>query len=85
MDGIDLAYSVRNTFPAVRVILISGYDDTESMKKAAASFEFIQKPFVPEAILMAVKKVVGFVDGTPSKTIAEEGIQGSVSQAREPS
>ena len=59
MDGIDLAYAVRNSFPSVPVILISGYADVEAVKKAAKTFEFIQKPFVPEAILVAVKKVVG--------------------------
>src|SRR5208283_3389582 len=58
MDGIDLAYSVRNSFPALPVILISGYGDVEAVKQAATKFEFIQKPFVPETILMAVKKVV---------------------------
>jgi DNA-binding NtrC family response regulator len=66
MDGIDLAYSVRNPFPAVPVLLISGYGDVESVKHAAANFEFIQKPFVPETILMAVKKMVGAVDARAS-------------------
>jgi DNA-binding NtrC family response regulator len=75
MDGIDLAYSVRNTFPAVPVILISGYADVEAAKQAAASFQFIQKPFVPEAILMAVKKVVGSVDANASQApIAKEKV-----------
>jgi DNA-binding NtrC family response regulator len=66
MDGIDLAYSVRQSFPGVPVILISGYADVDAVKQAASSFEFIQKPFVPEAILVAVKKLVGFVDSTSS-------------------
>jgi DNA-binding NtrC family response regulator len=72
MNGIDLAYSVRNQFPAVPVVLISGYGDVESMKRAAANFEFIQKPFVPETILMAVRKMVGSVDGKPSHTPIED-------------
>jgi two-component system NtrC family sensor kinase len=75
MDGIDLAHSVRQSFPAVPVILISGYADAEAVKQAAAMFEFIQKPFVPEAILVAVKKVVGAVDAKASHTlIADEGV-----------
>jgi len=75
MDGIDLAYSVRNSFPAVPVLLISGYGDVESVKHAAANFEFIQKPFVPETILMAVKKMVGAVDARASESpIADEGV-----------
>ena len=75
MDGIDLAYSVRNSFPAVPFLLISGYGDVESVKHAAANFEFIQKPFVPETILMAVKKMVGAVDARASESpIADEGV-----------
>ena len=75
MDGIDLAYSVRNSFPAVPVLLISGYGDVESVKHAAANFEFIQKPFVPETILVAVKKVVGSVAANASQgPIADEGV-----------
>jgi YesN/AraC family two-component response regulator len=73
MDGIDLAYFVRNSFPAVAVVLITGYADVESVKRAAANFEVIQKPFVPETILMAVKKVVGWVDGKPSQTPMANG------------
>jgi hypothetical protein len=47
----------------------------ESVKHAAANFEFIQKPFVPETILMAVKKMVGAVDARASESpIADEGV-----------
>jgi FixJ family two-component response regulator len=47
----------------------------ESVKHAAATFEFIQKPFVPETILMAVKKMVGAVDARASESpIADEGV-----------
>jgi DNA-binding NtrC family response regulator len=75
IDGIDLAYSVRQSFPAVPVLLISGYGDVESVKHPAANFEFIQKPFVPETILMAVKKMVGAVDARASESpIADEGV-----------
>jgi len=72
MDGIDLAYSVRNQFPSVPVILISGYGDLESVRQAAADFEFIQKPFVPKTILMAVKKMIGSVGAKASHTPIED-------------
>jgi YesN/AraC family two-component response regulator len=75
MDGIDLAYSVRNSFPAVPVVLISGYGDVEYVKHAAAKFEFIQEPFVPETILVAVKKVVGSVGAKASQSpVADEAV-----------
>jgi hypothetical protein len=45
------------------------------VKQAAANFEFIQKPFVPETILMAVNKVVGSVDAKASDgPNADEGV-----------
>jgi DNA-binding NtrC family response regulator len=54
MDGVDLAHSVRNTFPAIPVILFSGYKNAGD----AEGFEFIPKPFVPEAILDAVDRAM---------------------------
>ncbi len=53
MDGIDLAYSVRNSAPKLPVILISGYAD----KKVPACFPFVQKPFDVKAILDTVSQV----------------------------
>jgi DNA-binding NtrC family response regulator len=53
MDGIDLAYSVRNSDPTLPVILISGYAD----KKIPANFPFVQKPFDAQAILDTVSMV----------------------------
>jgi DNA-binding NtrC family response regulator len=56
MDGVDLAFAIRDTFPAIPVILVSGYEDTVSAKHPIVDFEFIQKPLTPEAILAAVNK-----------------------------
>jgi YesN/AraC family two-component response regulator len=55
VNGIDLAHFVHNTFPAIPVILISGYLD---WSRKAPEFEFVPKPFVQETILNAVEKVV---------------------------
>ena len=52
MNGLDLAQSVRNAYPSIPVILISGYEDN------AAGFDLIPKPFAPEAILNAVDRIV---------------------------
>ena len=56
MNGLDLAHSVRNAFPGIPVILISGYSDKDPGD--LAGFEFISKPFAPEAILNAVDRVM---------------------------
>jgi DNA-binding NtrC family response regulator len=53
MSGVDLAHSVRNMYPQIPIVLISGYGD-----KDASGFDFIPKPFVPEVILHAVDTVL---------------------------
>jgi len=55
LSGLDLAHSVRHTFPAIPVILFSGYSKDA---KDAAGFEFIPKPFMAEAILSAVERAM---------------------------
>jgi two-component system, cell cycle sensor histidine kinase and response regulator CckA len=56
MDGLDLAFSIRNSFPNLPVILISGGAD-ESLRDSLKSeaFPFVQKPFSPETLLRAVR------------------------------
>ena len=56
VNGLDLAHSVRRAFPAIPVILISGYFDKHSWK--AAEFDFIAKPFVVGAILDATERAL---------------------------
>ncbi len=50
IDGIDLACSVKSSFPTLPVIVVSGYGDG-----APAGITFLQKPFTPNAILKAVE------------------------------
>jgi len=54
MDGEDLAFAIRQAFPRIPIILISGYGPP---KQRAPEFDFIDKPFRPEAILEMVKRV----------------------------
>ena len=54
MDGADLAFAVRNAFPTVPIVVISGYSSSARVKSGMKDFEFIEKPFKPEAISMAV-------------------------------
>jgi CheY-like chemotaxis protein len=53
MDGIDLAYSVKSSFSALPVIVISG-----GMEIAPWGLAVIRKPFVPGVILEAVDKAL---------------------------
>jgi DNA-binding response OmpR family regulator len=50
-DGLTLANAVRNCFPAVSVILISGHGTPDT------GFEILTKPFSPGALLQAVRSV----------------------------
>jgi DNA-binding NtrC family response regulator len=67
MDGIDLAYSMQNSFSGLPVILISGFVD-----KVPAGFTFVRKPFLPDELLEAIEKTmdgsrIRRKDGTDSK------------------
>ena len=55
-DGVAFVSSVRESFPALPIILISGYADREPRQHPSTSFEFIQKPFLPEMLLIAIEK-----------------------------
>jgi len=57
MDGVDLAFAIRNQFPAIPVVLVSGMADMEPPKRRLGGFAFIGKPFTPAAILGAVNRV----------------------------
>src|SRR2546421_10095356 len=58
MDGEDLAFAIRRAFPLIPIILISGYG---LARDRIAEFEFIEKPFRPEAILKVVTRLVASV------------------------
>ncbi len=55
MDGEDLAFAIRQAFPIIPVILISGYGPP---RRRSTEFAFIEKPFKPEAFLTLIKKLV---------------------------
>jgi DNA-binding NtrC family response regulator len=57
MDGVDLAYAIRQAFPQIPVVVVSGYPSPEVTRTWKQDFAFIQKPFKPEAILTVVKTV----------------------------
>jgi DNA-binding NtrC family response regulator len=58
IDGLDLARSLKNSHPALPVILISGFAN----KVTEERFIFIQKPFLPKTIL---EKIDGLLISAP--------------------
>ena len=73
MDGITLACSVRAEFPAIPLILVSGYAEIEEAKLPDTGFEFVQIPFHPATLLSAVKKVMG-----SKKTPSSDGTRSTI-------
>jgi DNA-binding NtrC family response regulator len=57
MNGVDLAHAIRHAYPAIPIILISGFAGTETLR--TSGFPFIQKPFLGETICNAVDKLLG--------------------------
>ena len=56
MNGVDLANAVRNAFPQIPIIVISGYLP-QTPRRCCANFEWITKPFKAETILEAINRV----------------------------
>jgi len=55
-DGLSFAQVIKQSFPTVPVILISG--DVRPDSNSNFEFEFVKKPFLPEALMSVVWKVV---------------------------
>ena len=51
-DGVAFAQAVKAAFPAVPIILVSGQAEPHP------EFGFIRKPFLPSALLNAVREIV---------------------------
>ena len=57
MDGIEVLNQVREKWPHIRVIMITGYSTVETAVQALrmGAYNFIEKPFTPDALLNAVR------------------------------
>jgi DNA-binding NtrC family response regulator len=64
IDGLDLVHTVRQRFPAIPVILMSGYGDDPNI--GSCRFPFIEKPFLPETIWAAVERVLASEGAAPT-------------------
>jgi two-component system response regulator YesN len=56
MDGYQLAELMRERFPKLGVVLISGYDDSEQLQRARSEFGFVflRKPFTAGELDQAI-------------------------------
>ncbi|WP_448190689.1 response regulator [Azospirillum sp. sgz301742] len=58
MNGLDLARTVRERFPALPVLLTTGYSNTANTAEAEG-FRLLQKPYRPEILAEAVSELLG--------------------------
>jgi len=58
MDGIEVLQKVKERWPVIQVIIITGYQTVETAVKAIrlGAYDYIEKPFTPEQILAVTKK-----------------------------
>jgi CheY-like chemotaxis protein len=75
MNGIDLAIALKTSVPNCRVLLFSGYPDTDDLLHAAAQaghvFEIISKPVHPTLLLNAVANSLSDTPDQPPTTLPE--------------
>jgi DNA-binding NtrC family response regulator len=60
MDGIEVLRKIKEGWPAVEVIIITGYQTVDTAVKAIklGAFDYIEKPFTPDALITAVSKAL---------------------------
>jgi two-component system cell cycle sensor histidine kinase/response regulator CckA len=63
MSGAELAERIATSFPAIRVLLMSGYTRDEAARRGIANerYAFLEKPFTPTRLASRVREVL---DGT---------------------
>ncbi|MGS2762398.1 sigma-54-dependent transcriptional regulator [Sinomicrobium sp. M5D2P9] len=59
-DGLDLLGEIKQDFPAVPVVLMTGYADINTAVKAMkrGAFDYISKPFNPDEVLLIINKAL---------------------------
>lgn len=60
IDGIEVLAKIKESWPDIEVIMITGYQTITTAVQAIklGAFDYIEKPFTPDSILSAVAKAV---------------------------
>ena len=60
MDGIEVLRRIKEGWPEIEVIIITGYQTVNTAVKAIklGAFDYIEKPFTPDALVDAVSKAM---------------------------
>lgn len=70
LNGAELCWQIKKLNPLVHVIFISGYFDPQAMQefRKVGVRHFIQKPFSPDAIMVALHDVFASSKGSAADT-----------------
>ncbi|MBI5639879.1 MAG: response regulator [Nitrospirae bacterium] len=60
MDGIEVLGKIKEKWPGTEVVIITGYQTVDTAVKAIklGAFNYIEKPFTPDALLAAVAEAL---------------------------
>ncbi len=60
IDGIEVLRRVKEEWPDIEIIMITGYQTINTAVQAIklGAFDYIEKPFTPDSILSAIGKAV---------------------------
>ena len=60
MDGLEFAENLKQKYPHIKVIILSGYDEFDYAKRALQLkvFSYLLKPILPDELIRAVKDVI---------------------------
>jgi DNA-binding NtrC family response regulator len=60
VDGIEVLRKIKEGWPAMEVIIITGYQTVDTAVKAIklGAFDYIEKPFTPDGLIAAVAKAL---------------------------
>ena len=76
MDGSVLLHKIKDRYPSLPVIIITGYSDiktaVEVMKSGA--FDYVTKPLLPDEILITIKKALA-AEAKPEQAKAAEDVE----------
>lgn len=60
MNGLEFAENLKQKYPFIKVIILSGYDEFEYAKKALSLkvFSYLLKPVLPDELIKIIKEVI---------------------------
>ncbi len=69
MDGIDLLKKIKEKYPSVPVIIMTGYSDVKTSVNAIklGAFDYVTKPLLPDEILLTIQHALTPEEKTPAK------------------